>query len=313
MTLWPDPEVAAAVKGWATRSPAVDAGEYLQIRAMINGLTHGVVTPDGAEITVLERTVVAEDGYEIAVRVYRGAGEVSTGALLYVHGGGGISGTLDGYDRLCRYYAAEAGIQIVAVDYRLAPEHPHPADVQDTYAVLGWLAEHAGELGIDPEQIGIGGDCAGGGIAAGAALLARDRSGPALALQLLICPMLDDRNTVSDPAIAPFSTWTYEFNRTAWRARLGELAGTDAVPAYAAPARAAELAELPRAFIEVGDLDIFRDETLDYARRLVTAGTHVEAHLWPGLPHNYDAVGAKTPAARRALAVRIGFLATLLD
>lgn len=159
MTLWPDPEVAAAVKGWATRSPAVDAGEYLQIRAMINGLTHGVVTPDGAEITVLERTVVAEDGYEIAVRVYRGAGEVSTGALLYVHGGGGISGTLDGYDRLCRYYAAEAGIQIVAVDYRLAPEHPHPADVQDTYAVLGWLAEHAGELGIDPEQIDRGRLC----------------------------------------------------------------------------------------------------------------------------------------------------------
>ena len=186
-------------------------------------------------------------------------------AVLYLHGGGMISGSVAIYDGPVSRYVSNSGVSMLAVDYRLAPEHPYPVPVEDCYAGLRWLAEHADELGVDPARIAVMGDSAGGGLAAAVALLARDRGGPDLAAQILIYPMLDDRNTTPDPEIAPFAVWSYDDNITGWGALLGDAIGGPDVPAYAAPARATDLSDLPACYIEVGQLDIFRDEDLAYA------------------------------------------------
>ena len=140
------------------------------------------------------------------------------------------------------------------------------------------------DLGVDPARIGVMGDSAGGGLAAGVCLMARDRGGPAIAQQLLIYPMLDDRTRDTRPAAVPFLTWTYDDNVTGWGALLGDSAGSDAVSPYAAPARADDLTGLPDTYIDIGDLDIFRDEDIPYARRLADAGVPTELHRLPGMP-----------------------------
>jgi acetyl esterase/lipase len=152
------------------------------------------------------------------------------------------------------------------VEYRLAPEHRYPTPVEDCYSGLQWLAGHADELDVDPERIAVMGDSAGGGLAAAVALMSRDRGGPTLAHQILIYPMLDDRNTSPDPEIVPFAVWSYDDNITGWGALLGEAVGGASVSPYAAPARAIDLSGLPSCYLKVGQLDIFRD---DIARRSV--------------------------------------------
>ena len=156
----------------------------------------------------------------------------------------------------------------MVVDYRVAPEHPHPTPVEDCYAALVWLADRAPTLGVDARRLAVIDDSAGGGLAAGICLMARGRGGPAVAQQLLIYPMLDDRAVTPGPQLLPFLTWTYEDNLTGWGALLGDSAGGDDVSPYAAPARASDLTGLPDTYIDVGDLDIFRDEDITFARRL---------------------------------------------
>jgi acetyl esterase/lipase len=235
-------------------------------------------------------------------------------AVLYLHGGGMILGLEHlgrVYDLAVREYVAASGVPMLTVDYRIAPEHPHPTPVEDCYAALRWLADNAAMLGVDPGRIGVMGDSAGGGLAAGVCLLARDRGGPAIAQQLLIYPMLDDRAQTPDPALEPFLTWTYDDNVTGWAALLGASAGGEAVSPYAAPARATDLAGLPAAYIDVGDLDIFRDEDLTYARRLSDAGVPTELHLHPGCPHAFEALARGADVSRRAIADRLRRLGTL--
>jgi acetyl esterase/lipase len=204
-----------------------------------------------------------------------------------------------------------SGVPMLQVEYRLAPEHPHPTPVEDCYAALGWLTAHAAELGVDPARIAVMGDSAGGGLAAGVALLARDRGGPALARQVLVYPMLDDRTRTPDPEIVPYATWTYDDNVTGWDALLGEAAGTDDVSPYAAPARALELAGLAPAYIEVGELDAFRDEDVAYARRLAGAGVSTELHVHPGCPHGFESFAPATDVARRSTDDRVRVLRSL--
>jgi acetyl esterase/lipase len=215
------------------------------------------------------------------------------------------------YDVAVRQYVAEAGVPMLVVDYRIAPEHPHPTPVEDCYAALVWLADHASTLGIDPARLAVMGDSAGGGLAAGVCLLARDRGGPAIAQQLLIYPMLDDRTVTPDPQLLPFLTWTYDDNVTGWGALLGESAGTDVVSPYAAPARATDVSGLPDTYIDVGDLDIFRDEDITYARRLSDAGVPTELHLHSGCPHSFEALARAADVSRRAIADRVRRLRAL--
>jgi acetyl esterase/lipase len=209
-------------------------------------------------------------------------------ALVYFHGGGFVVGSLDLYDADCRRIAAEVGAVVVSVDYRLAPEHPFPAPLEDCYAALTWVAEHAVELGVDPDRIAVGGESAGGGLAAGVALLARDRGGPQLCLQLLGIPELDDRmESESMRTLGADSPITTIANgEISWDSYLGAgVRGTDQVSAYAAPARAADLAGLPPALVTAYELDALRDEDIAYAQRLMASGVPTELHVYPGAFH----------------------------
>lgn len=191
----------------------------------------------------------------------------------------------------------------------MAPEHSGEAPVEDCYAALCWLAEHAADLGADPARLAVAGDSAGGGLAAGVSLLARDRGGPALALQLLIYPMLDDRTTKPDPELPPeFLTWTYEDNITAWGALRGDRAD---LSVYAAPARAENLNGLPPTYLDTGDLDIFRAEDIDYATRLSAAGVPTELHVHPGCPHAFEGLAPDADVSRRVVADRVRRLRAL--
>lgn len=202
---------------------------------------------------------------------------------------------------------------MVSVAYRLAPEHPHPAPFDDCYAGLVWTAEHAAELGIDPDRLVVAGRSAGGGLAAAVALAARDRSGPALIGQFLFCPMLDDRNdTVSARQMVGLGVWDRTANETGWTALLGNARGGPDVSPYAAPARATDLSGLPPAFIDVGSAETFRDEDAAYALRIWQAGGVADLHVWPGGFHGYARMVPGAQISRATHAVRWEWLRRML-
>lgn len=311
-----DHEVAAALAPLAAASVGQTpppAGDIAGRRAAIEGLLHTFfgAMPDIVDVKVTEFRVAAPDGYEVPMRLYVKDGAQPGPLAVYLHGGGMIMGSVPLYDPLLRLLASRSEVALLAPDYRLAPEHPHPTPVEDCYAALTWAAEHAAELNIDPARIGVAGDSAGGGLAAGVALLARDRGGPSLARQILIYPMLDDRNTVvPDPVPAPL-IWSYDDNITGWGALLGDAVGGDSVSPYAAPARVADVAGLPPTYVMVGDMDIFRDEDIEYAARLAKAGVPVEFHLFAGAPHGFDFLAPESEIGRRAYADEVRALRRL--
>jgi acetyl esterase/lipase len=236
--------------------------------------------------------------------------------LYNIHGGGMILGTRAMDAPRLLELVAEFGVVAVNVEYRLAPEHPYPAGVEDIYAGLEWTAAHAAELSIDPERIVVMGGSAGGGFSAAVSLLARDRRGPDLAGQLLLCPMLDNTNTTvsarqyAQPALA---AWPRENNLLAWRMVLGErLAGSPEAPAFAAPARATDVSGLPPAFVEVGSAEMFRDEDVEYASRIWAAGGAAELHVWAGAFHGFDVFAPDSELARAAKASRSSWLRRVL-
>ncbi|UYX92274.1 alpha/beta hydrolase [Streptomyces sp. BI87] len=229
--------------------------------------------------------------------------------LVWFHGGGMVLGTPETDDARVSAYARDVGCVVVSAEYRPAPEHPHPVPVEDCYRALGWTAGQAKALGVDPHRLAVGGISAGGGLAAATAPLARDRGGPALAFQLLLCPMLDDRNTT--PSSREFSravAWPRADNLFGWSALLGPLAGAGRVPPYAAPARAADLSGLPAASVDVGELEVFRDECARYALRLAEAGVPAELRLSPGAFHGFDGVLPQVTLSRRAAAEQVAAL-----
>ena len=264
-------------------------------------------------VTVTQHTAPADDGHHVPLRLYRPDRARQGPLVVDIHGGGMISGTLDQNDALLRNLSARSELPVLTPDYRLAPEHPDPTPVEDCYAAMRWAAANAAELGIDPSRIGVMGGSAGGGLAAGVALLARDRGGPAIARQLLVYPMLDDRTLTSDPHMADALLWSDDDNRTGWTALLGASAGSDAdeVSIYAAPARATDLSSLPPAYIDVGGLDLFRDEDVDYATRLQRCGVPVELHVVAGVPHAFDILAPETSAGRQVTDSRLRFLSGL--
>lgn len=267
--------------------------------------------PARTDVTVT-RHVVDATGTPFEVRWYlpdAARDREQTGAVVYVHGGGMVSGTLDGYDRIAARYAGESGTPLLTVDYRLAPEHPAPAGAEDVLVALAWLRDHAAELGVDPARVALMGDSGGGGVAASAALLARDRGVPAPSLLVLAYPMLDDRTTVPDPDLAPLATWTYEQNRVAWAAVTGGREPGD--DGYVAPARARDLTGLPPTFVDTGDCDIFRDEVLAFTRRLRAAGVPTRLRFYRGVPHAFEVLAPDLPTSRRALEERYEVLRRL--
>ncbi|WP_246222410.1 alpha/beta hydrolase [Phytoactinopolyspora limicola] len=250
---------------------------------------------------------------DLTVLVLRPRGGTRRAPGMYaIHGGGMVLGTRFGDSHNLVNAVVDFGAVVVSVEYRLAPEHPHPAPVDDCYAGLLWTVDHAAELGIDPARLVIRGGSAGGGLGAAIALMARDRGGPAVAGQMLICPMIDDRNnTISTRQFYALGLWDGGFNETGWTALLGDARGGPDVPAYAAPARATDLEGLPPAFIEVGAAEVFRDESVDFASRIWAAGGQAELHVWAGAFHGFSSVMPYAHVSKAALAVRRSWLARM--
>ena len=236
----------------------------------------------------------------VPVRVHRPAGvDGSRPCVVSMHGGGLVVGTHLTDDALFDRWCPALGVVGVSVDYRLAPEHPYPAALDDADAALAWTHANADVLGVDRTCIGVRGLSAGGGIAAALALRARDRGGPAISFQLLDAPMLDDRQLTPSSRQDDLAVWTRESNAFGWRSYLGDLYGAESVPHTAAAARATDLSGLPPAFVSVGSVDGFRDEAIDYAVRLNQAGVPCELHVYAGAPHGYHLAG-DTQLLRRA-------------
>jgi acetyl esterase/lipase len=253
-------------------------------------------------VTLEERTVPALDGGPpLRVLVYDVPGrQRPSGALLWIHGGGFVVGEPGVDNRFCSRVARELGVVVVSVDYRLAPEHPFPAGLEDCWSALRWLHAAAGDLGVDPGRIAIGGASAGGGLAATLAQLAHDRAEVPVAFQLLVYPMLDDRTVLrADHAGTGTFVWSPGSNRFGWTAYLGHLPALEEPRPWAAAARRADLSGLPPAWIGVGDLDLFHAEDVEYARRLGAAGVACELHVEDGMYHGADAIFEARSAVAR--------------
>ena len=235
----------------------------------------------------VERTDhVVDEANGVVVRVHREVGSEGALPCVYsIHGGGYVMGSYEMDDPTFDLWCPKYGIVGVSVEYRLAPETPYPGPLEDCYAGLKWTYDHAEELGVDRDKIGIMGASAGGGLCAALALLARDRGQVPLQFQLLDSPMLDDRQITPSSQIENLVIWNRESNAFGWQCYLGDLYGSDDVPYTAAPARAEDLSDLPEAYVCVGGADGFRDEDITYAMRLYGAGVPTELHVYPGAPH----------------------------
>ena len=269
----------------------------------------------GGRFTVSEPAVPGLDGApDVPLLVCTPTGAPASRPLLYyIHGGGFFCNDhRTGLDQLLET-AERFGATLISVGYRLAPEHPYPAQINDVYAGLLWAADHADELGIDPKRIVVMGISAGGGLSAALALTVRDKGGPRLLGQLLMCPMLDDRNdSASAVQMDGVDFWNRSFNGFGWSSLLGDAQGAADVPQYAAPARAADLADLPPAFLDVGSAECLRDEVLAYAGRIWQAGGRAELHVWPGGIHAFDREFPEARISKAAVAARDNWLERLL-
>jgi acetyl esterase/lipase len=311
-----DPELAGMLDEVLSSMPTLDGVE--SIPALRAGLTEPMpplrtnteLSRNGT-FDVKERLVPgAPGGSDIALLVCRPSiAHCPTPVLYYTHGGGMIIGHFRAICDEILDWATEFGATLVSVDYRLAPESPHPGPVEDCYAGLTWVADHADELGIDPARIAIVGESAGGGLAAATTLLARDRGGPRLAAQILLGPMLDDRNdTPSAIQGEGRGVWDRAANEIGWTALLGESRGAPDVSHYAAPARATDLSGLPTTFIDVGSAETFRDEAVAYASAIWRAGGQAELHVLAGGFHSYDLLAPDSVLSQDTRQARVHWL-----
>lgn len=270
---------------------------------------------DRMGLSVRDVTVPGYQDEDILVSVITRQDHVPGGpGIFHTHGGGMVTGDRFAGIQAVLPWVVDHDAVLVTVEYRLAPEFPDPYPVEDCYAGLVWMAAHAEELGFDPERVIITGASAGGGLAAGTALLARDRQGPKLIGQVLAYPMLDDRNeTVSSRQYDGAGLWDRESNLLGWSCLLGERRGTEEVSVYAAPARATDLSGLPPALIDCGSAEVFRDEDVAYASALWAAGVQAELHVWPGGWHGFDLGAPDSELSRAMLDARRAWVARLLN
>ncbi len=282
----------------------LDLSNIEQTRIGVEALLGAVPTPEPpAGLTTEDVMVPGLDGApEVLVRLYRPAGLAADAPALYwIHGGGMVLGSIAMDDAKCARWADQLGCLVASVEYRLAPEHPFPAPMNDCYAGLSWLAGNAAELGVDAGRIAVGGASAGGGLAAGLALMAKDRGGPSICFQLLVFPMVDHTNTApSTHAIVDPRAWNREANAAGWAAYLAD-ADRSSVSPWASPAMAEPegLVGLPPAYINVGEFDLFLDEDIAYARALMTAGVPVDLHVYPGAFHGSNGFVPDHPTSIR--------------
>jgi len=301
------PDLAAAV-------PQIPRRDLTDLAAARKAVAEraATVAVDTAGVEVTEHRIPGG----VRIRLYRPVSAASAphGAILHAHGGGFVMCDLESSHARNTQLARELGVPLVSVDYRLAPEHPFPAAVDDTYAALQWLAAEAPAVGADPARIVLHGISAGAGLVAGVALLARDRGGPAPSFQYLGIPVLDDRqSTGSMRRFTDTPMWDAAQAAISWTAYLGPgVPGSPDVSPYAAPARATDLSGLPPAYISVMEFDPLRDEGIGYAQALLTAGVTVELHLFPGTFHGAAGAAPDAVIVQRERAEEIAVLATAL-
>lgn len=300
-----DPELATPLDAWLNATKGgINLHDIPATRRMMDELAAAQMAkvPPIEGVSIEDRQVPGPEGaLDVFVRIYQPTDRPDTlPALLWIHGGGYVLGSVERDDLLAKHLARVGQCVVASVEYRLTPEHPFPAPVEDCYAALKWLSTHSAELGVNKSRIAIGGASAGGGLAAGLALLTRDRAEVEVAFQLLIYPMIDDRNIAPASETVPDTfVWTRENNRMGWRAYLGrEPGGADGSP-YAAAARAPDLTGLPPVYIPVGDLDLFLDENITYAQRLLAAGVPTELHVYPGAFHGFNGFVPSAEISRR--------------
>lgn len=301
-----DPDLRPMLEAWPTL--ALSAENLADLRDMERRMPLPPVIENG--VTRQDLSVAGPDGAPvIGLLIYRPEGTGPFPCIYHIHGGGYVGGAAASLEFMHRPLAGELGCVIVSVDYRLAPETMFPGNIEDCYAGLAWTFANADALDIDPARIGVMGESAGGGLAASLALLARDRGEYRLAFQCLTYPMIDDRTctlAAPHPHTGEF-IWTPHNNRFGWSSLLGAEPGGADVSPYAAAARAEDLAGLPPTFISTGALDLFLDENIEYARRLLRAGVPTEFHVYPGAFHGFD----MHPLAPVAVAARADRVAAL--
>ena len=309
-----DPELAAVLAAQPQLSMSLLPRHIPKLRAAQAALGARV---DDSQLrrggaVLLEETTIAgsESGVVLPLLVLRPARPPSPRpALLFFHGGGMVAGDNRTGIEIPLEWVERLGLTVLSVGYRLAPEHPHPIPLEDCYATLCAVQEQRAALGIDTGPMMVGGVSAGGGIAAGVALLARDRGGPKISDQILLCPMLDDRALFhSSGELLREGTWDARSNQTGWEALLGPAYGSAQVPAYAAPSRASSLTGLPSAYLDVGAVETFRDEVIDYAARLAHDAVSIELHVWAGAFHGFDVLAPDASVSQAARAARIDYL-----
>ncbi|MGW7417882.1 alpha/beta hydrolase [Streptomyces sp. NPDC054863] len=316
-----DPELHVALRALSEESRAPITPENLAARQQRDASARPRPTADDlrddGRFEVTELCVPGlRGGPDVTLVSARPAGLAGPLPLLYyLHGGAMIMGNAwSVLPRILREWALPLELAVLSVEYRLAPQAQYPAPLEDCYAGLVWAAGHADDLGIDANRIIVGGKSAGGGLAAALALLARDRGGPGVLGQLLLCPMLDDRaSTFSSRQMSGLGIWDLTSHATVWQAVLGDRYGAEDLPPYAAPSRATDLSGLPPAYIEVGSAEMFRDEDMVYANAIWQAGGSAELHVWPGAYHGFDGMAPKAALSRDARDARTRWLRRLLD
>ncbi len=301
MTYAFDPELLPAIELLPARDEHTSLEERRAAAAALYGLLNESVDTTGVDVV----------DYDTPVRVRMYAPEDAPGArptLLDIHGGGFVSGSIDMQHAFCVNVVRNLGVRVATVEYRLAPEHPFPAAIDDCYAALCWLHERAADLGVDTTRVAVGGQSAGGGLAAGTVLLARDRGDPPVCFQCLGIPELDHRlETASMRAFVDTPVWTRALAILSWRDYLGTDDPVDVSP-YASPAIATDLRGLPPAYVTTMEFDPLRDEGILYALRMMQAGVSVELHSYPGTFHGSSLVTGAA-VSRRAHKELLGALA----
>uniref|UniRef100_UPI003F496561 alpha/beta hydrolase n=1 Tax=Sphaerisporangium sp. CA-236357 TaxID=3240030 RepID=UPI003F496561 len=312
-----DPDLVRAMAALTERAAQATPparGDWRAVRTAASaGLAYmASITPASSGVKATSFSTATSDGRaEIELRWYTTDDAAPGPAVVYTHGGGMLGGSVDLYDEVVSWYVAQSGVPFLSVELRLAPEASSPTSLaEDVFSGLTWLADHATDLGADPSRIAVMGDSGGGGPTAGAAILARTRGVP-VAKQILIYPMLDDRNTTPGHLPAELLTWNHDNNYTGWATLLGDTLGTDNVSPVASPARLTDFTGLPPTYIEVGDLDIFKEESIAYALGLAGAGVPIELHVHPGAPHGFERFVPDADVARRAMADRVRALTTI--
>jgi acetyl esterase/lipase len=294
-----DAELEAGLRGFPTRRIDWASASPDDVGAIRMAIADAVPTSMTEPPAIVEDSVarLEPSGSSVPVRIFRPRDHSAIGpGMVWLHGGGYILGSASAPDARVTQWTEALGCTIVSVDYRLAPEHPFPAPLDDCWLALRWAVANAEELGIDRSRLGVGGGSAGAGLAAACALLARDTGQAIPAFQLLQYPMLDDRTVLKDTY--DDLVWPRAANHLGWTCYLGRNAGTDDAPAYAAPGRVVDLAGLPPTGVFVGAMDLFRDEDVAYASRLLAADVSVELHVYAGAPHGFDNVTSAAVSRR---------------